>query len=440
MVYCCGYTNTFKLSEAWQGHYLLSHNFWHTAGFSGYTYTFRLSGMTGALPAESQLLVYCCDYTYTFGLSELWFSSNFSISTESQLLVYYCEYTYTFRLSEAWQECYLLSHNFWYTVVAIPIIQAVIGMTGASPLSNYFWCIVVAIPIHSGCQRHDRSITYWVTTSGVLLWLYLYIQAVRHDRSITCWVTTSGVLLWLYLYIQTVRGMTGALTAESQLVVYCCGYTYTFRLSGALPAESYTSWVTTLDILLVSLAISIHSGCQVWQEHYLLSHNWCTVGFSGCTYTIKLSEASQKHYLLSHNFWCTVHFSGLTYTFRLSDAWQEHYLLSHNILYNDEAITIHSGCHRHDRSINCWDTTFGILLWLYLYIQAVRGMTGALTAETQHLVYCCGYTYTFRLSEACQEHYLLSHNFWYTVGFSGYTYTFRLSEAWQEHYLLSHSF
>ena len=268
--------------------------------------------MTGALPAESQFQVYCCGYTYTFRLS----GKTGALPAESQLLVYCCGYTSTFRLSEAWQENYLLSHNFWYTVVDIPI--------------------------YSGCQKHDRSITCWVTISSVLLWLYLYIQAVRQDRSINCWVTTSGVLLWLYLYIQA-----------------------------AMHDRSITCWVTTSGVLL-------------WLYLYIQAD-------------------------------------------------------------------------RHDRSITCWVTTCGILLWLYLYIQVVRGMTGALPAESQLLVYCCGYTYTFRLSEAWQKHYLLSHNFWCsvvaipiqsgfqawqehyllshmfwnTVGFSGYTYTFRLSEAWQ---------
>ena len=174
---------------------------------------------------------------------------------------------------------YLPSHNFWYTVVAIPI--------------------------YSGCQRHDRSITCWVTTSSVLLWLYLYIQDVRHDRSITCWVTTSGVLLWLYRYNQAVRGMTGELSAESQLLVYCCG-------------------------------IPLHSGCQAWQEHYLLSHNfWYTVVaipiYSGC-------QAWQEHYLLSHNFWCTV---VAIHIHSGCHAWQEYYLLSYNFWCTVVAIPLH---------------------------------------------------------------------------------------------------
>ena len=204
--------------------------------------------MTGALPAESQLLVYCCGYTYTF------------------------------RLSEAWQAHYLLSHNFWYTFVTIPI--------------------------HSDCQRHDRSITCWVKTSGILLWLYLYIQAVR---GMTGALPTKSQLLvyccflWLYLYSQAVRGLTEALPTESQLLVYCCFlwlYLYSQAVRGlteALPAESQ---------LLV----------------------YCC----GYTYTFRLSEAWQEHYLLSHNVWCTVGISGDTYTFRLSEAWQMYYLLSHN--------------------------------------------------------------------------------------------------------------
>ena len=271
--------------QAWQEHYLMSHNFWYTVGFSGYTNTFRLSrDMTGALPAESQLLVYWCGYTYTF------------------------------RLSEAWQEHYLLSRNFWCTVVAIPIHSGCQAWQKHYLLSHNFWCTVMAIHIHSAVRGMTGALP---PESQLLVYCcFLYIQAVKHDRSITCWdnfwytVGFSGYtytfrlsgmtgalpnesqllvycwFLWLYLYIQAVRGMAEALPAVSQQLVYCCGYTYTFRLSGmtgALPAESQ---------LLVY--------------------------YCGFTYTFRLSAAWQEHYLLSHNFWCTVGFSGYTYTFRLS--------------------------------------------------------------------------------------------------------------------------
>ena len=130
-------------------------------------------------------------------------------------------------ICQAWQKHYLLSHNFWYTVVAIPI------HSGCQRHDRSITCWVttsaillvsLAITIHPGCQRHDRSITCWVTTSGILLVslaIPIHPGCQRHDRSITCWVTTSGIMLWLYLYIQAVTGMTGALPAESQLLVYC---------------------------------------------------------------------------------------------------------------------------------------------------------------------------------------------------------------------------
>ena len=303
------------------------------------------------------------------------------------------------------------------------------------------------------------------------LWLYLYIQAVRHARSITCWVTTSGILLvslaipihsgcqacqehyllshnfWYTVtaiaIILAVRGMIGTLPAESQLLVYCCGYTYTFRLSEARQEHyllSHNFWCTVM-------AIPIHSGFQAWQEHYLLSHKfWYTVGFSGYTYTFRLSEAWQEHYLLSHNFWCII-----------------------------VAISIHSGCQRHDRDIACWVTTSGILLVslaipIHSGCQYDRSITCWVTTSGILLVFLAIPIHSG--CQAWQEHYLPSHSFWYTVViiskhsgcqmhvrvvsqqqlqyihmgsqllayYCDCTYTFRLSEAWQEHYLLSHNF
>ena len=270
--------------------------------------------MTGALPTESQLLVYCCGYIYTFRLSEAW-QDHYLPSHNFWCTVGFSGYTYTFRLSEARQKHYLLSHNFWCTV----------GFSG-------------------------------------------------------------------YTYTFRLPCMTGVLPAESQLLVYYCGYTYTFMLSEAW----HEHYLLSHNFCYTIVAIPIDSGCQAWQDHYLLTHNfWYTVGLSaelqllqyccGYSYTFRLWEAWQEHYLLGYNFWYTVvpipiH-SGC-------QAWQEHYLLSHNLCYTVVAIPIHSDCQRHDRSITGWVSTSAILLCLFLYIQAVRGMTWALPAKSQLLVYC----------------------------------------------------
>ena len=238
--------------------------------------------------------------------------------------------------------------------------------------------------------------------------------------------------------------MTGALPAESQLLVYCWGFTFTFRLSVAWQEH----FLLSHNFRFTVVAIPIHSGCQVLQEHYLLSHNiWYTIGFSGYTYTFRLScmtgalhaksqflvycwflwlylyiqaiRQDRRHYLLSHNFWYIVGFPGYTCTFRLSEALQEHYLLSHNFWYT----VGFSGDTYTFRLSEAWQEHYRVSrnFWCivgfsgYTYTLMMSGMTRALPAKSQLLVYCCGYTYTFRLSEAWQEHYLLGHNFWYTV-------------------------